>query len=112
MSDSKDKNEKMIKTNWKDKDGNKYKIEVKVGEEKKNIKPEKKGKDGKEGPDITVKGVEKGFFKHKFTVNGKEESSLAGGIWIVVGGGAALLLAIIGLVFLRKKKNKKQEEAL
>ncbi|RHZ36516.1 hypothetical protein [endosymbiont GvMRE of Glomus versiforme] len=109
-NDNKDKKEKVIKTNWKDKDGNKYKIEVKEGE-KKEISSEK-GKDNKEGPKITVEGVKRGFLKHEFKVNGKDESSQAGGIWVLVGGGVALLVIIIGLVMFRKKKNKKEEEAL
>jgi hypothetical protein len=72
MSDNK-KDEKVIKTNYKDKNGNKYEIEVKVGE-KKEFAP----KDKKDGPKITVEGKDKGFFTNKFTVDGKDESTKTG----------------------------------
>jgi len=67
------KNEKVIKTNYKDKDNNKYEIEVKEGE-KKDFMP----KDKKDGPKITVEGKEKGFLTNKFTVNGENKSSMTG----------------------------------
>jgi len=73
MSDDNKKNEKVIKTNYKDNNGNKYEIEVKEGE-KKEFTP----KDKKDGPKITVEGKEKGFFTNKFTVNGEEKSVKTG----------------------------------
>lgn len=42
---NKDENKKIIETNWKDKDGNKYKIKVEVGKTE-TIEAEK-GKDDK-----------------------------------------------------------------
>jgi hypothetical protein len=73
MNDNNKKNEKVIKTSYKDEKGNKYEIEVKVGE-KKEFTP----KDKKDGPKITVEGKEKGFFTNKFTVNGQEKSAKTG----------------------------------
>jgi ATP-dependent Zn protease len=106
--DKKDKDEKVIKTTYKDKDGNKYEIEVKVGEKKEFTSKDKK--DAK----ITVEGKEKGFFKNKFTVNNEEKSTWTGWFW---GLGVALPITVVVLLgawffLFRKKKNKHEEEAL
>src|SRR3954463_14950975 len=103
----KNENKKEIKTSYKDKDGNKYKIEIKEGEEK-EIKPE-----GKDGPKIKVKFKEKSFFTDKFTVNGEDQSKLTTAAYISIAVPlVALVLFGVYFFFFRKKKNKGEEEAL
>src|SRR4051794_34591776 len=104
----KDKKNKEITGSYKDKDGNKYEIKIKEGEEKK-FKPE-----GKSSPEITVKDVKPGFFKTTAKING-EEKSIKWGLGLHLSYAIpAVLLVFVGAYFLffRKKKNKHEEEAL